>query len=200
MLTIRRVTGLLFALAVVLDAPAAHSDQVSTVERAAMLDRLVTVLPAPNSDPHSERAQRDDAKRRLAALNPGREAASSAAFDAYADCLGEAMNTAAPLLVRQAADRSLSDAELADFVEFYSGQRYQVYLQLAERRARGEPLTAGESRVVQGVEESSASRRFSATLGQVSADFVNTPDWQSVMAPCVADLRTHIEANGLQWF
>jgi hypothetical protein len=196
----RLLVALVSTFTVVALAPIAHSQQLSSPERAAMLDRLIAVLPAPNSDPDSERAQRDEAKRRLAAINPGHEAASGAAFDDYADCLGTAMNAAAPLLVRQAADRSLSDADVADFVDFYSGQRYRAYLQLAERRARGERLTADESRVVHVVEESPASRRFTAALGQVSADFPNTPEGQRVMAPCVANLRAQIQASGLNWF
>ena len=194
-----RSIGMAF-LAIALIGLTAQSQPAPTQARAAMLDRFVTVLPRPDSDPNSERAQRDEAKRRLAGLNPGNEAASGEAFDTYADCLKQAMNTAAPILARQAADQSLSDAELADFVEFYSGPRYQAYLRLAERRARDEQLTTDERQAVRAVEEAPASRRFTAALGQTSAGFANSPDGQRVMAPCVAELRARIEANGLHWF
>jgi len=172
---------------------AAYAQEARTPERQALLTRLAVALPPSGLSAEEQtetlRQQLAPVARELRTRYPDRAADIDAAIDTYARCMATGIFAAAPGLAVQAADESMSDAELTTFTEFYEGPGHPRFSAIIARINRGEQVSPEERSFVDQLTADPAMLRFATRSQALAQGYLETAPGRALIDTCGADLR-----------
>jgi len=161
-------------------------------DRADLLTRLQAALPQNEDGGNSANVRTGFAEfeAQMAVVNPGRDTEIASVLNDYADCINQGMREVAPTLAVAAADSSLSNAEIEQLIEFYSGPERERFAALEAQERAGAALGDADATFLARHRNSQAARQFAAAMAETARNFPATDTGRRMIGACTLRMRS----------